>query len=309
MAQIVPRRALLHKANPSVPLGTLPLLLKVLSVLQSCVFIPPGSLAVAWMCLRGSFRRSRCRQGCVSGPGPARHPCSFLHPSQPYHAGAALHASPSAAPFARRTTSPWERLCLCQRDPGLLLPTRLDLRGAPGDDKPAWSQTTGANAAVPSFPGSVSHSVPPACRVSSAGQSAWSWSTRSARGAARFRRRTGTSASTAASRNASRWACRITVSVTAARRPGRLGATGPSALLGRVRTGRLCVARFIPWLSSCLGIIFQMQCFEPVALHPLLLQEKGLFTPVQAGCWHIAVSYGLAQGQLDAQIALLCWDF
>jgi len=52
-----------------------------------------------------------------------------------------------------------------------------------------------------------------------------------------------------------------------------------------------------------------MQCFEPVALHPLLLQEKGLFTPVQAGCWHTAVSYGLAQGEPDAQIALLCWDF
>lgn len=57
------------------------------------------------------------------------------------------------------------------------------------------------------------------------------------------------------------------------------------------------------------GIIFQTQCFEPLTLHPLL-HKKGWFVPtMQAGWWHMAFPCGLAQRELDTQIALLCWDF
>lgn len=54
MAQILPLRALICRANPPIPTGTLTLLLKMLSMLQIsselCVY-PLGSLTTAWMCL------------------------------------------------------------------------------------------------------------------------------------------------------------------------------------------------------------------------------------------------------------------
>lgn len=62
-------------------------------------------------------------------------------------------------------------------------------------------------------------------------------------GAARFRRRTETSASTAASRNASHWACHTTVSVTAAR--GQHEGWRASCPPVKGAHGLLC---FSPWL-------------------------------------------------------------
>lgn len=45
------------------------------------------------------------------------------------------------------------------------------------------------------------------------------------------------------------------------------------------------------------------------ALSLWLLYENGLFVPtVEAGHGHLAIPYRLTQGELDTQVALLCWD-
>lgn len=78
MAQTLPCHALLCKANPSVPTGTLSLLLKMVCVLQIsselCIY-PPGIIGCSLDVPLEFFPLQQIQQGCVISPGPARHSC------------------------------------------------------------------------------------------------------------------------------------------------------------------------------------------------------------------------------------------
>lgn len=177
MAKILPLHALFCRANPSIPTETLTLLLKMFFMLQIsselCVY-PLGSLATAWMCLcralpsADASRAASAAPGCQTFPGP-RWRGSFLHPS--LLAGSSITRR-VALPCAFPSSSPGTEALLMSKRPRAPLPAQLSLREAPGGNKPAWSQTAGADTAVPLSPCSTSPFVPPARRVSSAEQSA-----------------------------------------------------------------------------------------------------------------------------------------
>lgn len=69
---------LLCKPNPSVPIGTLSLLLKIVCVLQNsselCIYLP-GIAGCSLDVPLEFFPLQQIQQGCVSSPDPARHSC------------------------------------------------------------------------------------------------------------------------------------------------------------------------------------------------------------------------------------------